>query len=137
MKAVSHSWTLPVKAAQDPSSRSGKADLHSPPPHPSNRKKTQMKKIITLVIAALAVTIAAPAQAAAPAGKKEENYLLSIGKMAWLEMGSDTDIFCDLYSISRTATINEMTDAMMEASDYEYRRTDARRAATRLLKWGC
>lgn len=137
MKTVSHSWTLPVKAAQDPSSRSGKADLHSPPPHLTNRKKTLMKKIITFVVVALALTFAAPAHAAAPAGKKQENYLLNIGKLAWLEMGSDTDIFCDMWYISRSATINQMTDAMMEASDYEYRRTDARRAATRLLKWGC
>lgn len=97
-----------------------------------------MKRIITIAAAtALALSFAAPAQATAPTGKSQENYLLSIGKVAWLEMGSDVDVICDVYSLSPNAMINRMTSALLEAGDYEYKRTDTRRAAARLLKWGC
>lgn len=55
----------PVKAAHDPSLTCGEADLHSPPPQPTNRKKIPMKKIVIATIAAAALTlgVAAPVQA--------------------------------------------------------------------------
>jgi hypothetical protein len=95
-----------------------------------------MKKLAAAIITALlAITVtAAPAQA----GPKEVNYILSIGKVAWVGIGAkDQQQICRWYRVSRSAAINEMTSVMMSALDYEYSRADSRRAAVRLLRWGC
>jgi hypothetical protein len=96
-----------------------------------------MKKIITIAVAALTLSFAAPAQATAPAARSQENFLFSIGKEAWIEMESDADVLCDVYVMSRKATVNRMVAGIMQATDYEYKRTDARRAMARLMQWGC
>jgi hypothetical protein len=96
-----------------------------------------MKKIITMAVAALALSFAAPAHAIMPAGKSQENYMFAIGKVAWIELKSDSDVLCDVYSMSRNATVNRMVAGIMEATEYQYKRTDARRAMARLMQWGC
>lgn len=96
-----------------------------------------MKKVITIVVAALALSFAAPAQATAPTGRSQENFLFGIGKVAWIDLDTDTKILCDVYGMERNATVNRMVAGIMEATEYEYKRTDARRAMARLMKWGC
>jgi hypothetical protein len=79
--------------------------------------------------------LAAPAQAAQPADIDDVIEMTTIGKIAWLE--SDTDAICDMFYYRPYYTRNYMARMMHEDVYPEYSLYDARRAAWRILNWGC
>ena len=98
-----------------------------------------MKKTLTAVAAVvLAVTFAAPAQAATTADADDVRYLTRLARAAWSSLDYvDRANICDLYTYAPTVAVPSMAEALHDATDYQYRYRDVRTAARRLLAGSC
>lgn len=99
-----------------------------------------LKKIAAAgaIMVAASVGMAGESSAATLSDASDRAYLWSLAKGAWLGLDYDSQqSICDLYDLSHSLGISQMTDTIASATDYEYTYYDARATAKRLMRWGC
>jgi hypothetical protein len=97
-----------------------------------------MKKILAIIAAMMAtLTLAVPAQAAVPMDDQDVRFMVTLGKAAWIDSG-DMSAVCTMFYLRPKYTRDYLADGMYyEVYEGMYSMYDTKRAAYRILKWGC
>lgn len=101
---------------------------------------TIVRTIIATSAAALSVVaLSAPATAAQPSDLSDVRFMTAMAKAAWMDVDRETrSNICAWFYVEPYAARNEMARGFYEdVFEYEFSLYDAKRAAWRVLNWGC
>lgn len=99
-----------------------------------------MKKIIALAATLMAtIALASPVQATQPADLDDVLFMTSIGKVVFIDLDLDNqNAICLWFELQPYAARNELARGMYyDVYEGEYSMYDTKRAAWRILNWGC
>lgn len=99
-----------------------------------------MKKFAALIMALVAtVALAAPAQAAVPSNNSDVRYMVNLAKAAWWDIDDDArNAICLWWDIAPYEARDEMAQGFYyDVFEGEFSMYDSKRAAWRVLNWGC
>ena len=105
----------------------------------STARKSAVAAVIAAFLAIVTIAVAAPVKAAAQADLSDVRFMTAMAKVAWMDVSqSARDGVCTWFYISPYEARNELARSFYyDVFDGQYSMYDSKRAAWRVLNWGC